>query len=70
MTSTPATEATATTRGVSWSDDEVKTLLAIWGEGKVQEELDGAVRNKKHSLLGLQRGCESWDMRGTGSNAK
>jgi hypothetical protein len=24
----------------------VKALLAIWGEDKVQEELDGAVRNK------------------------
>ena len=47
MSSTPATEATATNRGVSWSDDdEVKALLAIWGEDKVQEELDGAVRNK------------------------
>ena len=46
MSSTPATEATASNRGVSWSDDEVKALLAIWGEDKVQEELDGAVRNK------------------------
>ena len=24
----------------------MKALLTIWGEGKVQEELDGAVRNK------------------------
>ena len=24
----------------------VKALIAIWGEGNVQEELDGAVRNK------------------------
>ena len=46
MRSTPATEATANSRGVSRSDDEVKALLAIWGEDKVQEELDGAVRNK------------------------
>ena len=46
MSSTPATEATANSRGVSWSDDEVKALVAIWGEDKVQEELDGAVRNK------------------------
>ena len=45
MSSTPAT-CTANSRGVSWSDDEVKALLAIWGEDKVQEELDGAVRNK------------------------
>ena len=48
MRTTPATGATATTGGGgdSWSDDEVKALLTIWGEGKVQEELDGAVRNK------------------------
>ena len=46
MSSTPATEASASSRGVSWSDDEVRALLTIWGEGKVQEELDGAVRNK------------------------
>ena len=46
MSGTPATEATANSSGVSWSDDDVKALLAIWGEDKVQEELDGAVRNK------------------------
>ena len=46
MSTTPATEATANTRGVSWSDEEVKALIAIWGEDKVQQELDGAVRNK------------------------
>ena len=30
----------------TWSDWEVKALLAIWGESKIQQELDGAVRNK------------------------
>ena len=30
----------------SWSDDEVKALINIWGDSKVQQELDGAVRNK------------------------
>ena len=30
-------------RGSSWSDREV---ISIWGEGNIQEELDGAVRNK------------------------
>lgn len=30
----------------SWTDTEVKALLAIWGEGKIQEQLDGAARNK------------------------
>lgn len=29
-----------------WSDSDVKALIAIWGESIVQEELDGAVRNK------------------------
>ena len=29
-----------------WKDNEVKALLAIWGESKIQQELDGAVRNK------------------------
>ena len=33
-------------RGASWSDEEVLCLIGIWGEAKVQEELDGAVRNK------------------------
>ena len=32
--------------GSLWSDEEVKALIAIWGEANVQEELDGAVRNK------------------------
>ena len=34
------------TRGASWSDEEVLTLIGIWGDAKVQQELDGAVRNK------------------------
>ena len=33
-------------RGEAWSDNEVKALISIWGESKIQEELDGAVRNK------------------------
>ena len=35
-----------TNRGTVWADKEVKALLAIWGDSKIQEELDGAVRNK------------------------
>ena len=38
--------ATNTSRGSSWSDNEVRTLIAIWGEDNIQEELDGAVRNQ------------------------
>ena len=33
-------------RGTTWADKEVKALLTIWGDSKIQEELDGAVRNK------------------------
>lgn len=29
-----------------WSDSEVKALLAVWSNSKIQQELDGAVRNK------------------------
>ena len=41
-----STAATNTSRGSSWSDNEVKALIAIWGEDNIQEELDGAVRNR------------------------
>ena len=41
-----STEATTTSRCSLWSDREVRALIAIWGEGNVQEELDGAARNK------------------------
>ena len=33
-------------RGTIWSDDEVRALIHVWGDGKIQEELDGAKRNK------------------------
>lgn len=33
-------------RGASWSDEEVLALISIWGDARVQQELDGAVRNK------------------------
>ena len=33
-------------RGTLWADDEVLTLIKVWGNDKVQEELDGATRNK------------------------
>ena len=44
--STPTTATTTTNRGRAWSDNEVKALLAVWGESNIQHELDGAVRNK------------------------
>ena len=37
---------TSTSRGSSWSDNEVRALISIWGEENIQEELDGAVRNQ------------------------
>ena len=37
----------ASSRRTVWLDEEVfLALFSIWGEEKVQEELDGAVRNK------------------------
>ena len=33
-------------RGSSWTDSEVKALLVIWAEDKIQQELEGAKRNK------------------------
>ena len=58
-----SSQTTATNRGCAWSEDEIKALLAVWGESNVQEELDGAVRNKtvfvniskKMSELGHER---------------
>ena len=35
-----------TNRGTTGEDQEVKALLTIWGDTIIQEELDGAVRNK------------------------
>ena len=36
----------STSRGSSWSDNEVRTLISIWGEENIQDQLDGAVRNQ------------------------
>ena len=41
-----SSQTTTTNRDCAWSDDEVKALLTVWGESNIQEELDGAVRNK------------------------
>ena len=38
--------ASSATRGRLWSVSEVRALIAIWGESDIQDELDGAVRNK------------------------
>ena len=33
-------------RSSTWSDSEVAALISIWGEADIQEQLDGATRNK------------------------
>ncbi len=33
-------------RGTYWSDIEIKAVIAIWGATDLQQQLDGAVRNK------------------------
>ena len=33
-------------RGSSWSDAEVTALISIWGDAHIQEQLDGATRNR------------------------
>ena len=35
------------TRGAAWSEKEMKTLIGIWSDKKVQEELEGSTRNKE-----------------------
>ena len=33
-------------RGSAWSDNEVSALITIWGDEDIQDQLDGATRNK------------------------
>ena len=46
MTTANNASRSATTRGTLWSDTEIKVLIKIWGEENIQDELDGAVRNR------------------------
>ena len=32
--------------GALWSDEEVRALIHVWGDDKIRQELDGALRNK------------------------
>ena len=43
-----------TNHGTTWAD-EIKALLTIWGDSKLQEKLDGAARNKKLREQGYER---------------
>ena len=45
-------------KGSVWTDAQVKALISVWAEASIQQQLDGAVRNKavyeeiaKHLLL-------------------
>lgn len=57
MSVTTASTSTSS-RGSLLSDEEASPLIPIWGEANVQEELDGAVRNK---AVYQARSCKSKD---------
>ena len=46
-------------RGSTWSDSEVAALITIWGEADIQEQLDGATRNKSIYLRISKKLAES-----------
>ena len=58
-----------TNRGTTWTDREVKALLSIWGDTKIQEELDGAVRNQVAYKHIAQQHKEQQGINRTGSSA-
>ena len=60
---------TSTSRGSSWSDNEVRALISIWGEDRIQEELDGAVRNQA-TFNSIAKKMEKKDMSEIGSNVE
>ena len=39
--------ATSTSRGAAWGERETKVLIGIWGDVKIQAELDGKSRTKQ-----------------------
>ena len=39
--------ATSTRTAREWSEAEVKLLIELWGEEDIQEQLEGAKRNKR-----------------------
>ena len=45
----------SSSRGVSWEEAETTTLIAIWGDIKIQEELDGAKKEKTNERERGQR---------------
>ena len=41
-----AANTSTANRGAVWTDTEVQALISVWSDSTVQNELDGAVRNK------------------------
>lgn len=39
--------ASSSSRGAAWGEKETRTLIAIWGDVKIQAELDGKSRTKQ-----------------------
>ena len=46
-------------RGTLWSDEEIRCLIAIWGEANIQQQLDGAV--KKFQEKRKSKDNRDWD---------
>ena len=44
-------------RGQHWSDTEIAALLDVWGDDKIQTQLNGAYRND--SVLRIPENCGS-----------
>jgi len=55
-------------RDSTWSHAEITALISIWGDAKMQEQLDGATR--RPSLKTSQKRCVKVAIRVTGSNAE
>lgn len=53
------------TRGLSWTNSEVKALITIWSDDNIQLQLDGARRNKTV----FEKVAKKWEMKETGYNA-
>ena len=43
-------------RGSTWSDEEIRCLLNIWSEQKIQEELDNSTRSRRCLHVSRMRG--------------
>ena len=46
-------------KGSPWTDEHVKALISVWAEANIQQQLDGAVRNKSVFQEISKRLCET-----------